>query len=283
MTLQLSGQSERVPEPYKEFYGDPLVQMPLLVSGKDAEGNVVDVPRVPLSVAEVLERRLKAPRDVIKTWRDYRFWTGDGSVAGTEGDHLLVLDAQPLRKLTAESELYHSALVLSPETWDELKEQEDKVLYLTAEEGYKLDCTEEGYRRGRRWNWWFPTNNTVGKVWDFLSRGRGRDLTYRYGKLLSTHLLRYRQLRVYLNQTITKNGKPTMRPWVIDSLDGDSSAYGQSGLFSSHERLVGVAQNDDPCRTKSKLEVVLDAFNIKNPTELRKALQLYDAAKNPKV
>src|SRR3989344_6876115 len=112
MTLQLSGQSERLPEPHREFYGQPRVQMPLLVNGKDEKGNVVDVPRDPASFAYVLERRMKAPEDVREVWQKNYFFTADGSTAGTEGDHLIVLDAQPLRELTPESELYNSALVL---------------------------------------------------------------------------------------------------------------------------------------------------------------------------
>ncbi len=64
MTLQLSGQTERAPELHREFYGKLRIQMPLLVSGKDEKGNVVDVPRVPASFAYVLKRRMEAPENV---------------------------------------------------------------------------------------------------------------------------------------------------------------------------------------------------------------------------
>src|SRR3989344_1260133 len=123
MTLQLSGQSERLPEPHREFYGQPIVQMPLLVSGKDEKGNVVDVPRDPPSFAYVLERRMEAPQDVRGAWQQNYFFTGDGSTAGTEGDHLIVFDARALREITPESELYQGALVLPAGAWSELKSE----------------------------------------------------------------------------------------------------------------------------------------------------------------
>jgi len=41
VTLQLSGLSERLPEPRQEFYGQPRLKMPLLVSGKDKKGKVI--------------------------------------------------------------------------------------------------------------------------------------------------------------------------------------------------------------------------------------------------
>ncbi|MBI4016296.1 MAG: hypothetical protein HY363_01215 [Candidatus Aenigmarchaeota archaeon] len=149
MTLQLSGQSEILPIPHKEFYGQVKVQMPFLVSGKDEQGNVVDVPRIPASFSYVLERRLSAPEDVRKEWQRNYFFTGDGSVAGKEGDHLIVLDAQLLRELSAEKELYQGALVLPYGAWNELKGQKENVLHLTADEVKKAQC--QGYVK-KKWS-----------------------------------------------------------------------------------------------------------------------------------
>ena len=234
MTLQLSGQSEILPEPHREFYGQARVQMPLLVSGKDEKGNVVDVPRDPASFAYVLERRMNAPEDVRGAWQKNYIFTGDGSTAGTEGDHLIVFDARALREITPESDLYNGALILPASAWRELKEQKDKVVYLTAEE------VGEAHGRGyvKKNGVWAPANRSVGKAWDAL--GRGRDLTS-YIQLVSEHSPHSDSLlNVYLNPT-TKYGKPTMRSWVAGRTDYNSYAYGNSNLSDDDERLVGVA------------------------------------------
>src|SRR3989344_968193 len=234
MTLQLSGQSERLPEPHREFYGQPIVQMPLLVSGKDEKGNVVDVPRDPASFAYVLERRMEAPQDVKGAWQKNYFFTGDGSITGTEGDHLVVLDAQHLRELTAKSEQYQGALVLPSGAWQEFNSQKDNVFHLTAEEVQKAHG--QGYVK--KDGIWTPANRSVGKVWDAL--GRGRDLTS-YIQLVSEHSPQSNSLlNVYFNRT-TKDGKPTMRPWVAIRIDYNSDAGGDNGLDDNNGRLVGGA------------------------------------------
>ncbi len=246
MTLQLSGKSERVPELHREFYGQPRLQMPLLVSGKDEKGNIVDVPRDPASFAYVLERRMKAPQDVKKAWQKNYIFTGDGSTAGTEGDHLIVFDAQALREMTPESELYNGALVLPAGAWQELKGQKDKVVYLTAEE------VEEAHGQGyvKKNGVWTPSNKSVAKAWAAL--GRGRDLTS-YVQLVSEDSPHSNSLlNVYFNKT-TKDGKPTMRSWVAISTDINSFALGDNVLdyYSGRGRLVGVAPGAHVAREKA--------------------------------
>lgn len=121
MTHEWNGLSERLPELHRGFNGQVRLQMPLLVGGKNEKSDVVDTPRDPASFAYVLERRMEALKDVREAWKKNYFFTGDGSTAGTEGDHLIVLDAQALREITPESELYNGALVLSISEWQELK------------------------------------------------------------------------------------------------------------------------------------------------------------------
>ncbi|MBI2146657.1 hypothetical protein HYU22_04930 [Candidatus Woesearchaeota archaeon] len=260
MTLQLSGQSERLPEPHREFYGETRLQMPLLVSGKDEHGKVVDVPRIPASFAYVLERRLEAPKDVREAWQDNYFFTGDGSAAGTEGDHLIVLDAQPLRELTAESELYQSALVLPAGAWQELKSQQEKVFHLTADE--VQEARGQGYVK--KDGIWTPANKAVAKVWDTLSRGR--DLTS-YVQLVSESSPRSDSLlNVYFNST-TKDGMPTMRPWVADRIYSNSNASGYDYLNGNDGRLVGVAPEAHVAREKALEARVQLALEAGNPFE----------------
>lgn len=238
MTLQLSGQSERLPEPHREFYGQLRVQMPRLVSGKDKQGKVVDVPRAPASFAYVLERRMEAPQDVRKAWQKNYIFTGDGSTAGTEGDHLIVLDAQALREITPESELYDGALVLPAGAWQELKSEierdDSKGVYLNPEEVGQAQG--QGYVKKNRV--WTPANRSVAKAWDALSKGR--DLTS-YVQLVSKDSPHSDSLlNVYFNKT-TKDGKPTMRSWVAYMTGNYSYADGNGNLDSYDGRLVGVA------------------------------------------
>ncbi len=243
MTLQLSGQSERV-EPYRKLYGDLRVQMPLLVSGKDEKDNVVDIPRVPASFAHVLKRRMKAPKEVREAWQNHYLFTGDGSAAGAEGDHLIVLDARALRELTPKSGLYQGALVLPNGAWDELKSQKDGVFYLTAEEAHKVQG--EGYiRKGGVWT---PANKTVAKVWDHLSRGQ--DLTSYVKTVSKSSPPLDRLLNVYLNDT-TENGKPTMRSWVASALGRGSPANGNISLSRNPLGcLIGVVPRAHVARQK---------------------------------
>ena len=256
MTLQLSGQSERnegLPDPHREFYGQPKVQMPLLVSGKDEQGNVIDVPRDSVSFAYVLERRETAPEDVRETWQKNYFFTGDGSTAGAGGDHLIVLDAQALRDVTPKSELYNGALVLSAGAWQNLKDRKDKVVYLTAEE--VQEAKGKGYVKTN--GVWTPANKSVAKVWDTLSRGRDLSL---YAQLVSEHSSRRDSLlNVYFNKT-TKNGRPTMRSWTADGIDSYSAAVGNSILDFYYGNLVGVASGEHVMAEKALEARVLSAL-----------------------
>ena len=218
--------------------------MPFLVSGKDEKGNVVDVTRDPASFAYVLERRMEAPKDVREAWQKNYFFTGDGSTAGTQGDHLIVLDARHLRGLTAESELYEGALVLPAGAWQELKSQKESVFYLTADE--VNEAQGKGYVKKE--GAWTPANKTVGKVWDILSRGR--NITS-YVQLVSEHSPdSERLLGVYFNRT-TKDAKPTMRSLVAGGIISSSSASGSLILSDDDGRLVGVAPEAHVAREKA--------------------------------
>ncbi|MBI2662175.1 hypothetical protein HYX11_01820 [Candidatus Woesearchaeota archaeon] len=238
MIPQLSGISERVAEPYRSYYGKPHVKMPILISGKDKKGNVVDLPREPVSFANVIERRLKAPKDVIEQWRMHNFFTGDGSIEGTEGDHLIVLDAQILRELTEKSRLFQGAYLLPNEAWQELKGQKENVLYLTAEEKWELynDRYYLGYVRNR--GVWIPASRTVGKVWDTLSRGRNLSS---YLQLVSEYFSQSDNLlRIQLNTNRGQTNQPIMQSLVAEKIDYGSYAYCYNNFDSENILLVGL-------------------------------------------
>ncbi len=235
-------------EPHREFYGQPRVQMPLLVSGKDEQGKVVDVPRDPASFAYVLERRMNASDDARKAWQYNYIFTGDSSTAGTEGDHLIVLDSTLLRELTEKSELYQDALVLPANAWQELKSEierdDSKGVYLNPKE--VKQAHGQGYVKKN--GVWTPANKTVAKVWDVLSKGR--DLTS-YVQLVSEDSPHSNSLlNVNFNKT-TKDGKPTMRSWVASRSDDSSIASGNSNLCDYDGYLLGVVPEARVAREKA--------------------------------
>src|SRR3990167_9218704 len=100
---------------FKEFYGQNIRQMPLLIG----EG------RTPLSTAglmrkylEVLDLYKKAPKELkpayaslLSAWEDNYFDTGDGAVRFSEGGLHVAPDAPYLRLLTPETKLVNGAVV----------------------------------------------------------------------------------------------------------------------------------------------------------------------------
>lgn len=249
---QLSGQNEIPPEPYKIFYGDLPQQMLLLLSGKDKDGKVVDVPRIQASTADIIGRRMEAPNDVISNWRGYQFFTGDGAVSNQEGDYLIVLEdllppeLQFLRNCylggAPVSKKYSGTVVLPDGAWDELKSQKDKVMYLTAEE------VQEAFGNGyvQKEGIWVPANKSVGKVWDALSRGKditsylqlvgekctGSDKSNASDRILEV-IFPPPVKELQSIAPLTKDGKSLMRSWTIDGIYSISSANCWSYTFGS--------------------------------------------------
>lgn len=246
----LTGRAEILPELYRVFCGDYTEQIQLLITGKDKSGKTVDLTRVPVSYATVIEKRLKAPIDVIERWSQ-SISTGDGSICGQQGDHLLVLDCQLLREMP--KPVYDGAIVLSRQIWGELRLERGNTLYLSAEDVKKVHNQGYGWRRGR----FCATNKEVERVYDFLTRGKNTSEYVKFVKQswLDSHFravdemswqgsIDYVQKRIEeaeseiildisLNSTLTRSGKPTLRPLVAKFL---SCTTEKSGSM-----LVGVA------------------------------------------
>ena len=75
-------------KPYRNFLTKEtstyIQQMPLLISGKNLEGNIVDVPREPIEVWQVFERRLNSSN---LEWMNNYFDTGTGLLIPTNGSY----------------------------------------------------------------------------------------------------------------------------------------------------------------------------------------------------
>lgn len=237
MEMQSPNQRQTTPTTYKMFHGPMNYQMPLLVSGKNDLGEQVDVPRYPISVAHTLEKRMNASDGARKAWWNYYF-TGDGSLAGKNGDQLIVLGALALYEMTPQSILFEEALVLSGDDWKELKAQKEGVCYLTAKEVFNsVGC---GYvKKGGVWT---PENKTVAKVWDILSGGI--DLKQYIGLVSNASPNSERILEVSLNRTTTRRGLPTMRSFVAYNVKEGSALRGHDGINHSRVTIVGVAREE---------------------------------------
>ena len=237
MTLQFSGQSERMADPHREFhqefYGPVVKQMPLLVSGENKKGDVVDVPRDPASFAYTIERRETAPKDVRRAWQNNYVFTGDAVSRGVDGSLVSTWDSPILRTVNPESTLVRGALKLSTIQWKELQAQKEGVLYLSAEQ--VAEVRGKGYVKKE--GVWTPENTSVAKVWEHLSRGR--DLNG-YVKMVADAMPGDEQImKVYLDQA--QLGLPNLRSWVAYRFDYLSQAYGNGYLLNDYGRLVGVA------------------------------------------
>ena len=248
MTLQLNGLMERV-EPYALFEGRVVDLMPRLISGRNEKGEVVDVPRTPISYADIIDRRETAPEDVREAWQNEYVFTGDADLCDDKGANLIALDAQLLRELNGKSQLYQRAAVLSQSCWNELAAKRD-VLILSPEEVEEADG--KGYVKKE--GVWVPANPIVGKVWEgtdtFPGLARGRNLTS-YIQLVEENSPHNSEslLNVYFNHT-RQEGSVSGRSLVAVSIDDSSSAGGRGNLDFDSGRLFGVAPEAHVAREK---------------------------------
>lgn len=226
---------------YKEFYGRNTKQMPLLI----AEG------RTPISVAELMERKLKAfelynkilrkpedypeeyKEDVIKfykSWMDHPIYTGDVVASHPNGRIKLVLDSQPLREINPQSRLKGGALVLPDGLFEkldglDLKEQE-VVKY--AGGGFSREMAKSD----PLWQFLARDQNLLNDYVDFIFA----EIKQRFGDDKLYVGFKDRNMGIYI---ASSQDVPTMRLWFVYGPAGWSIAEGRGGLDDSFGRLVG--------------------------------------------
>ena len=102
---------------YREFTGNSLEAMPLLI----AEG------RVPLSVKDIMERRLRSENPV---WMENYFDTGDAVACHPDGEIKIILDSEILTRINPKSRIIRTysnddftngALIISEDAYKKLK------------------------------------------------------------------------------------------------------------------------------------------------------------------
>ncbi|MBU0470939.1 MAG: hypothetical protein KKA62_04925 [Nanoarchaeota archaeon] len=223
MTLQLVGKDEPIGK-YQEFYGPPTEQMPKLI----------ELGHNPVSVAEIIKRRLYAPEDVIDNWRANSFFTGDGIVYDGQGNAKIVLDSALLREISPKTKLDHNAAVLSIDQWEDLHSFD--ILYLNADKVRK--CYKKGFiKKGGIWQ---PENIVVGDVWKSISRVNDLKDLQDYAERVHEASGGDKVMQLWFDDRNT-SFSPIMRSLIVNGVDLRSSVYLHHPLnLYYYGRLAGV-------------------------------------------
>ncbi|MBS3107572.1 hypothetical protein J4468_01530 [Candidatus Woesearchaeota archaeon] len=207
-------------EYYKPFPGSNIGQMPLLI----AEG------RLPISVSGLMLRRLQIlnqgySEKVKASWLDHCFDTGDGIATHPSEKVKVVLDAQALKQINPQSELYiGGALVLTEKQWKELE-----GLVLTAKQAKKYF--------GNRYTEAEVNGNVV---YQFLAREKGILKEYSHEMFaLMKQRFNYDKAMGLFREV---ESVPTMRICKVRGLENMSDVSGGCNLVDSNGLLVGVRQ-----------------------------------------
>ncbi|MEM3074627.1 MAG: hypothetical protein QW727_01650 [Candidatus Pacearchaeota archaeon] len=203
-------------EPYREFYGKNVWQMPELI----ADG------RVPMSVAGLMQRRLdvrNSDADVKSSYMDNYFDTGDAVLYHPDGRVKIVLDSQTLREMTPDTQRVGGALLLGEDVYDALQGEEFKK--------GKLGKVDERLTKEQA---------KAHPVWKVLARDQAllddyADCIFAEGKQRFND---DNAMGVFLDSA---GDKPKLRAWCVCRLGLRSDASGGDSLVSDHGRFVGIA------------------------------------------
>ena len=127
--LQFQGLMVDVPRRFRSFYGRNIDQMLLLLSGEDEAGDVVDVPRVPMTLKQLLYERVHGENvHDRKLLQDNYVDTACAVISGdSSGEVLVGLYSDPLVKelihgLNPGSRLQGGSLLVGADAYQEIKE-----------------------------------------------------------------------------------------------------------------------------------------------------------------
>ena len=194
--------------PYKEFYGRVTEQMPLL----RAEG------RVPISVADIMERRLNSD---LQDWKDNYFFTGDAIAYHPDKKFKIVLDSDLLRTLKSESDVQNGALVLTDGLYEDL--QGEEFLYKDIKKLVEKNLSQKEILQHPLWK----------------AVARNDELLKVYVQKMLARLNRNKNMGVYLDSSEVEF--PNLRALVVGGLQHGSGLNGRISLDYEYDRLIGVA------------------------------------------
>ena len=219
MALKLNA----VREPYAEFYGSNVEQMPNLV----ADG------RVPMNVAQLMQKRLdvrNTDTKVKSAWMDNYFDTGDAVVYHPDGRIKIVLDSQDLRNMNSDTPRNCGALIVIPKAYEALQGEEFKKGKLGKVNGAMSRAEVKAH-----------------PVWKVLARDQGllNDYTdfifgeYQARFAKDKSLDDIQLMGIFPGSASGDNAN--MRAWCVDRLESGSLADGRSDLGDDYGRFVGIA------------------------------------------
>ena len=225
--------------PYKEFYRQEnpryVDQMPLII----AEG------RVPISVAGVMERRVNSD---LQDWEDNSFYTGDAIAYHPDKKFRIVLDAEPLRTLTSQSNLQNGALILPDGLYEDL--QGDEFEYKDVKKLLEKELSQEEVLRHPIWR-------TVARDQALLE-----EYVPKMFKEMKSRFNYDENMGVYLDSF---DKVPKLRALVVYRLEDGSGLSGRGDLGNDYGRLVGVAPEalnaHGKVIVKPSLETALNVVN----------------------
>lgn len=228
--LQFSEPAMEVPMRLRSFYGRNIDQIPLLLSGKNAEGEVVDIKRVPVTVKQVLYDRVHGEHEHDRTLlRDNYIDTGVAVITDPDGSGEVVvgLYSDPAVKelvhsLNPESPLKSGSLPVISDQYQAVKKE---ALVLSSDVANALRSNAYSQQKEREGFWDYVAEGDAGLVRDNLAlvqEANGGDMSDRMGLWVSSN--------------------PGMRLVCVGSVGSNYSyALGDYNLDYLYGRLVGVA------------------------------------------
>ncbi|HRZ85285.1 MAG TPA: hypothetical protein P5277_00735 [Candidatus Paceibacterota bacterium] len=248
-------------EVYREFYGQNVAQMPLLVADR----------RVPMNVAQLLQRRLdvrNSDADVRTAYHDNYFDTGDAIAYHPDGRVKVVLDSQTLREINPKSQLTNGALVLTEDAYRAL----DGVEFKKG----KLEKVNEGLS---------IKEVKAHPVWKVLTR-EDKALLDDYADWAFTEYRdRFAQgsdvddIRIMGIYPDSAGEAPKLRAWCVNRLEDGSNANGRYLLGDDNGRFLGIAPEALSAPGKGALSVRL--YTVADVQKAQKQLEQIDSVVRP--
>jgi len=215
MSLQLNN-AEQI---YQEFYGRNIDQMPALIK----QGFL------PIPVAQLMQRRLDVlgkGQDLVDTWWNNYFDTGDAIAYHPDGQVKIDLDSSIARQFNPGSNIVHGKFVLPEGEYEQIAGQE-----FSKEETEKYALRKSLTLRQAMNNPIWRALARDPKLHEEYAKAVFKEANTRYGN--------ERNMGVCISNSPEV---PSMGLWLVGGLDyGYSLASGSYALDGSSGRLVGVA------------------------------------------
>lgn len=215
---------------FKFFPGRNIDQMPLLLSGKDVQGNVVDVPRVPLTGKQLLEYRLhgQTASDKASLTDNYAHVAcgvlGDpqGSGEVVVGVYAIPLVTALVNSLSPANKLVGGALPVNVDQYQTVK-KDGFVFSKTVANDLRNDAYSHKNKRRAFWEYLAEGDTKLSKAYiaDVLKKTEGT---------LENRL-----------DFVSRNVNLGFRLLCVGSVGGGSSIAGGYDLDGLIGRLVGVS------------------------------------------